>query len=79
MLDSTQPYHLVPTPTFVCLNGMLRLICDAWLQCIVGHSSKMVCMPRHVKMVSMLKLVMMENHTATGKCTQYFSSFCVSI
>jgi hypothetical protein len=67
MLDSTQPYHLVPTPTFVCLNGMLLLICDAWLQYIVGNNSKMVCMVGHVKMASMLKLVMMENHTTTGK------------
>ena len=31
----------------------------------------MVCMPGHVKMASMLKLVMMENHT-TGKMYPIF-------
>jgi hypothetical protein len=72
MLDSAQSYHLVPTPTFVCLNGILLPICDAWLYCIVGYNSKMVCMAGHVKMASVLKLVMTGNHTTTGKMYSIF-------
>jgi hypothetical protein len=49
-----------------CSDYMSVLPCNA-CDCIVGCISKMVCMAGHFKMSSVLKLVMMENHTAPGE------------